>query len=203
VAEKKKTGRKSKLDTKLKNQICKLLSECATVADACAVVGIDDSTYYKWTQRGRDEWERIATESDPDAAIADDERPFVEFFDATSRAIAKARTVAAKSLRSGMLPFKITDKIVEVFTETRIDKEGKPYEYKRKTEREVVRSMPGDWRAAAEFLKRRDPNNWSEKVQTELSGDVRLTWADIVKQAMEAPESDTDAANDDTSNPWA
>jgi hypothetical protein len=107
-----------------------------------------------------------------DAQPSEDALPYFQFFQATTRAEAKARTLAAKTLRSGMLPTSISEKVIEIFSETRLNKDGKEYTYTRKTERELVRTMPGDWRAAEAYLKRRDPDQWSEKFHQEFSGTV-------------------------------
>jgi hypothetical protein len=41
-------------------------------------------------------------------------------------------------------------------------------------------AQDGDWRAALEYLRRRDPDNWSDRRQIEHSGDmsIKLSWGD-------------------------
>lgn len=199
-----KAGRKSRLTPELQRQLVRFLSQCATIQDACAVAGIDDSTFYKWQQRGRDAWQQVSGMDDTAAALAavpEADRPFVEFFDAVTRAEAKARTLAAGVLHDAMRPSTIKETTTEVLEETRILKDGTPFDYRRSETRTVERDVPPDWRAAVEYLKRRDKRNWSEK--TEFTGQVSVntTWADIVRQAQQ--QDDAPVTDSDDANPWA
>ena len=45
-------ARKTKLTPELQRDILQVLEAGATIKDACHFVGIDESTYYKWIQRG-------------------------------------------------------------------------------------------------------------------------------------------------------
>ena len=157
-----KVGRQTKLDKTLQARICGLLSKCVTVTDACGVVGINKSTYYVWLARAEAEARRLETEPEGTEPHPD-EAPFLEFLDAVTRAEAKAKEVAAKTIHSAMLPYDVKESKTETFTETRIGKNGEPYEYKKQTDSEITRSYPGDWRAAVEYLKRRDADQWSER----------------------------------------
>lgn len=191
-----KVGRQTKLDRKVQTQICGLLSQCVTVTDTCGVVGINKSTYYGWLARAEAEARRLETEPEGTEPHPD-EAPFLEFLDAVIRAEAKAKEVAAKTIHNAMLPYATTEVKTETFTETRLTSYGAPYEYKKQTESETVRSYPGDWRAAVEYLKRRDSDQWTER--QEITGKdggalpIRIEYVDRPSDLPALPHSDGDA----------
>jgi len=191
-----KVGRQTKLDSKLQTRICGLLSKCVTVTDACGVVGIHKSTYYAWLARAEAEAQRLETEPEGTEPYPD-ETPFLEFLDAVTRAEAKAKEVAAKTIHNAMLPYDVKESKTETFTETRLSKNGEPYEYKKQTDSEVTRSYPGDWRAAVEYLKRRDADQWSER--QEISGKdggaipIRVEYVDRPPELPPLPSTGGDA----------
>lgn len=139
-------ARPTKLSDKTQSQLVKLIQTGVPITDACSFVGIANSTYYDWIRRG-----------------ADGDPQFSEFSEAVSRAREAAKVTAIGTLRSAMTSTKSTSTTTEAFTETRINQFGQEYEYKRVTERRTVTVIPGDWRAAIEYLKRRYRDEWSEK----------------------------------------
>ena len=145
-------GRRTKLNDKTQSEIVKLIETGAPIADACSTAGIAESTFYDWMNRGE--------AGEPE---------FSEFSKAVTRARTAARLVAVKALRHAMSPYKETTKTVETFTETRVGRDGKPYDYIRKTERETTTLYAGDWRAALEYLRRRDPANWQPPTKIEVN----------------------------------
>ncbi len=149
-------GRQSKLTAKRKATIIELLSKGATDKDVCASVGIDESTFYGWLKDGREK--RSPTK--------------IEFLEAVTRARASARLVAVESVRSGMLPIEIISETQETITETRLTKDGKPYEYSKTINKRMVQQQPGDWRAGIEYLKRRDPEHWTDRVVVSFSAEA-------------------------------
>lgn len=171
-------GRPSKLTPELQSEMCQMLQDWVPVETACAALNIDDSTYYNWRKRGREEQARRAawTGKEPpgkrEQTRRDREAPYIEFFEATARAIAKGEAYAIDALRRGTLPSETVVTIHETFTETRLKPDGTTYEYTRTIEREQVTESPGEWRPALEFLKRRDPQRWSEQVNLAGASDA-------------------------------
>ena len=143
---------KSKLTPELQATVCDLLAAGNTDKDVCAAVGIHHSTFYDWLKRGDE-----ATRG-----------KFSAFSDAITRARADARQGAVDALRQAIKGGgrTVTEKTV-LDTETRMGKDGQPYEYRKEHTERAVTYHPSDWRAAVEYLKRRDADNWSEKINTE------------------------------------
>lgn len=144
-------ARPTKLNPQLQKQIVKRLSAGVTVADMCASVGISESTFYAWVKRGEEEGNE-----------------FSEFSEAVSRAHNAAKVKAIETLRAAMSPYSQTQTVKKTFIETRLTRGGIPYEYKRVEESKSVMRYPGDWKAGMEYLKRRFPDEWSER--HELTG---------------------------------
>lgn len=140
-------ARKSKYSAALVKQIVGLLEDGNTDADTCALAGIGHDTFYSWLNA----------------------KP--EFSEAVSHARGVARQRAVDAYRAGMQSNQETVTADETFSETRIDKDGKPYTYTRKTiKRQLVDKGP-DWRAAESYLKRRDPEHWAETFVIKVNAD--------------------------------
>lgn len=177
--------------------------------DACEKVGISETSYYNWRKRGKDEIERRNLKR-PNAKLNRRERErrereeiYVEFVEATTRAIAEAKVNAAIVFRQGMLPADIVTETTETVSETRLDKDGKPYQYTRTVTRRQVTHQPGDWRAAVEYLERRDPANWSKHTVLRGAdaqgrpGPIPITFVRVaapVKEAMDEGSDNPDAS---------
>lgn len=140
-------GRPSKYTAELEEELLTLLAAGCIVEDVCAKVGISKETFYSWQ----------ATNA--------------YFLDAVTRARAAANTNATLSLRRGMDAHDIVTKTVKKINETKLrpvvlpdgTRTEETYIYE-KTEETVSTTRDSDWRAAMEYLKRRDPKNWAERL---------------------------------------
>lgn len=146
-------GRQTKLTAKRKEQIIDLLSKGATDKDVCGAVGIDYTTLYRWLKEGKENQSPLKS----------------EFYQSVTRARAQANLVAIESVRLGMLPSQIVMERTETVRETRIDRNGRPYPYERTEVIKSITKQPGDWRAGIEYLKRRDPEHWTDRVVLSFS----------------------------------
>lgn len=150
-------GRNTKLTANIQREVVRLLKKGATIADTCNYVGIHVDTYFEWLKRGEA-----------------DESPFSEFSEAVTRAQAAAHIKAVEAIKTALDPLTTNSTTTETYTETRISPFGKEFEYKEVKKRENITVAPPDWRAAVEYLKRRDPKHWSESVKLELSNPALL-----------------------------
>lgn len=166
------TGRKSKLTPTLQKQIVKLLQQGNSVEDVCSQIGISDRTYYNWRERG----EAAAKQLDDDSAAETppDEIPFLQFFQATTRALQNAKVKAVGALYKAIEGFKTVEKSTVVFKETRYHKpkkdgdEPEPYDYvETKTTTKIIQHAP-DAHTAIEYLKRRFPDEWSDRLRIDV-----------------------------------
>jgi hypothetical protein len=184
------------LNDDMQQQICDLLKIGVPIADVCGQVGICEKTFYNWRTRGIQEESRLNHE--PNARPRKKEQLYLQFLQESTRAIAEARVTAVVTLRGGMEPQVTKTRTIDVFSETRLDKKGQPYEYIKKTQREVTTTAPGDWRAAVEYLKRRDSDRWSDKVKIEdwrsqVIADIK---AGIIQYEVLEQAFDTDLATE-------
>lgn len=157
-----RVGRKIKLNDKLQAALRDCIAAGVKVVDACAHVGVSEASYYNWLARGKA-----------------GEEPFVEFLEAIHRAQGEAKVTAIETLRTAMQPYNQTQTVTETLVETRLARDGTPYNYTRTTTRKTVTRFQGDWRAAVEYLKRRYPGEWSEHVQVH---DFRTQAIDLIKR---------------------
>lgn len=163
-------GRQSKLhrDAEVNNgemlkAVCKLLAQGVTDRETCAQIGISPQTFYTWLQKGSVEQAGV----------------YREFLDAVTRARSEATVKAIDAFRSGLAPTTVKEEVIETVSETRLDKDGNPYQYTKTVTRQKRVVQPPDWRAGMEWLQRRDKANWSARVeQVEPDEDAQLI-ADI------------------------
>ena len=173
-------ARPSKLTPTLQKDIIARLSAGSTIKATCDSVGITDQTYRNWINRGEAESKRRENPNVKEGTqVWQDEDPYFVFFWEATRAQADGMIQAAIRFREGMNPSESEAVTTETTIETRLRKVKKdgviveePYEYKKTVTRKTVTHNPGDWRAAMEYLARRDPENWARQAvqRTEHTG---------------------------------
>lgn len=183
-------GRKSKLDS-VQKHIIAALKTGATDTDVCTHVGISQSTFYLWLERGA---------AEPDSQ-------FSEFSDAVTRARVAAKVTAIGTLHTAMMPTQTVRRTKHTVTETRQNQWGKEFLYVKTDEDELTILNPGDWRAAVEYLKRRHNSEWGDKSTSvtmnvepsllakvdELLKRTGGTLSDIFEAMIQAAADDSDA----------
>lgn len=168
-------ARPTKLTPEVAQIIYKHIAECATYEAACEAAGIGYSTFRSWLLRGEDD--KAWVDAHPNALVLPEELMFLEFLEGVTRAHAESLTSAAKAYHSGIIGGQSHEYMREQVTEPLRDKKGdlvldkdnNPKMVTKTIEREVVRQDKADWRAAESFLKRRDTENWSDKLVIEAT----------------------------------
>lgn len=164
----KKTGRKTKLNLAMQDLIVVRLEHGATIKATCDSVGISTVTFHNWLNRGEAELTRRENGNVKNTTDKwQNEQPFVMFFNEVTRAQADGLIQAVLRFREGMEQSEVVSRAEETVTETRIGKDGNPYEYTKTVTKVTTTTQPGDWRAAMEYLARRDPDNWARRSQRE------------------------------------
>lgn len=156
-------GRKSKYTPERVKQITDALSAGATHEDAYTVAGIGHDTFYRWINT----------------------KP--EFSEAVTYAESRAHLAAVYAIRYAIQGHDESNTTTETHTETRLrrGKEGEqvPYEHTRTVRKDFRAAVAPDWRAAIDYLKRRDPEHWSDKINITLEGDLTAEFVNrIVRQ---------------------
>lgn len=174
-------GRKLKLTPELQEQIVDALAAGAYASTACEYVGLSEATYYRWLQLGeqaeRDLQHPPKLEDTPDTIPYDDryrllrqrriewakqarkDRPFREFREAVTRASARAEVSALATLRTA----------VNSATRPIVVPIGKGV-----SELRTVPDHEARAKAAIEFLKRRFPDRWTDRIRTETEAKVTV-----------------------------
>ena len=173
------TGRKPLLVEKkeLVDELVKLIQTGMTDAEACEYVGIARSTFYGWLQKGRDELTRVEqakADGKHAAKVTKDKQIYVEFLDRITRARVATNRAAVTAIRGAIIGHKEVVEETEDFSETRVGKDGKPYEYKRKNKKHRVIHRPPDHQAAFNYLERRFRSDWGKQLTLVLGVDVEL-----------------------------
>lgn len=156
-------GRKSKYTPERVKQITDALSIGATHEDAFTNAGISHQTFYRW----------LETKSD--------------FREAVNRAQTNAHLAAVGAIRYAIQGHPEESTTTETYTETRLrwgeNDEQVPYQHTRTVRKHTVSHVAPDWRAAIDYLKRRDPEHWSDKINITLEGDLTAEFVNrIVRQ---------------------
>lgn len=164
---------KLSIDPTLSTRIEDALKRGLTIAMTCAEVGIGQDTFYRY------------------------QKSYAEFQEMVTRAQQTAHIKAVEVFRSGLESQKENHVYIDEFSETRTkkgkDKEGNetviPYTYTKKTTTKKVIEHPADPRIAVEWLKRRDSQNWSEKLYLEFELDINkiYEWARMLQDFKQSP----------------
>lgn len=180
--------RHSKLTPDMQSKIVTRLAAGSTVQATCDSVGIAESTYYRWVAVG-DAYASGLDHEDMPRLIVDREA-WSEFSEAVTRAQADGLIQAAIRFREGMNPSESESVTTETVTETKLRKVKKdggiveePFEATKTTTRRTVTHTPGDWRAAMEYLARRDPANWAnaQKHGGMDGGAIQFQWSQVMQ----------------------
>ncbi|MFD9948765.1 hypothetical protein ACFWYW_47065 [Nonomuraea sp. NPDC059023] len=144
-----KLGRPTKLTLELQEELCAHLRKGNYLNAACALVGIHESTVYRWLERG----EAAAVREDEHGDLEPDVL-YREFFRAAARAKAEAEamfvSVIVEDAKGG-----VTTK--EVIRHPDGSTEERTY-------------TPPNSRPALEWLARTQPTRWAPKKALEVSG---------------------------------
>ena len=144
--EKRGAGRPTDCTPEIIERVAALVRAGNYVSIACGEAGICEKTYYNWLEWG-----------------AESKEPFATFLQSVTRAERTAEATAVAQLRQAGQDHRTRDGEVEVRVE---QPDGSVNVY---TETWVQ----GDWRAIAEYLKRRHTDRWGDKQRTEVVGDKR------------------------------
>lgn len=147
-------GRPTKFTEEVRQRIIEAISIGASLPAAAAHAGVAQQTVRNWLKLGKDQ-----TEGE-----------YFEFLEGFTRARDKAELAAITAFRTGLTATSEVKMNTEEFSETRLDREGKPYTYKRTRTTKSEIKRPADWRAGLAWLERRNANRWMQKTQTEISG---------------------------------
>lgn len=88
-------GRPTKLTEEVQGAICRALEKAVPVETACEIAGITHTTYKNWRARGRRELERVE-EGHHNCRVRKEEKPYVEFLAASTRARANCERQLTK-----------------------------------------------------------------------------------------------------------
>ncbi len=135
-------------------QICSLVKEDSyTIAEMCAKVGISERSYYGWQTR------------------------FTEFADAIKRAQLEFNSLlvleAKKSLMKKVRGYTVQEVRSVTVDSRKLDDEGNPI-YKQKEKTVTDKYFQPDTAAIIFTLCNRDPDNWKNRQENTMVGDITL-----------------------------
>jgi len=183
-------GRKTKLNPQIQEAIVTRLKTGATIKATCDSVGLGETTYHQWVAVGNAYLEGEKHAKMPRLVV--EREALAEFAEQTTRARSDGMIHAAARFREGMNPSESVTEHTETTTETRLRTvkredgatEQVPYEHIKETTKRIVSHQPGDWRAAMEYLARRDPAEWArQKLEIKVE-----TWQDEYIKHIKAGE---------------
>lgn len=151
-----KLGRKSKYSKELIERICSYIESGADNEDAFVQAGISKTTAYKWLD-----------ETDKDNPLTQEQ--IQDFRERMDTATARRNTVLSHRIIQASEPTYLRDMDNNLVT----DKDGRPIVFKS-----------GDWRAAAWYLERTQPERYAHREKLEHTG--RLDIQEIPEEVKDA-----------------
>jgi hypothetical protein len=160
-------GRKPKYNSEIHKQLVDLIATGNTIRDACAYVGIHEDTFHLWLRTNK----------------------YSDFSEDIRRAKGQAHIGAVFAIRSAIQGQEQVTTTNDVVVETRLRKikqpdgtvEEVPYDYTKTVRGTTVTKLPPDWRASIDYLKRRDPEHWSDRSSLKFE-----TWETELVQLLRA-----------------
>ncbi|MGW0485808.1 hypothetical protein [Nonomuraea sp. NPDC003214] len=146
--EQPKIGRPTKLTAELQDELCDYLRKGNYLVTACDLVGIHESTVYRWMERG----EEAAAKADD--ALDDDDLRFLGFYWAITRARAEAEAMYVSILRQDAVGGATVKEVVR-----HADGGVEERQY-----------TPPNSKPAIEWLQRTRPERWGSRKALEVSG---------------------------------
>jgi len=141
-------GQKPKLNKALTEKLCKLVSSGIPKTTAAGTVGIHSITLYQWQQKGRAHLEK------------GEQSRYSNFVEQLYQAESIARATIFAQWQQCSRYNRGSPTVIQ------IDEKGK----QKVLEKGVPSGPEGDWRSYREMLRCMDPDNWAERVKTELTG---------------------------------
>lgn len=144
----------AKYSKKIVERICELIStDSYTIAEICQQVGISKETYYQW----------LKTKSDFSDAIKKAEDEFNDLMKAEAK----------KSLVKLVKGFTVQEKRTVTADTGKKDENGKPI-VKVKEHAVIDKHYPPNTAAVIFTLTNRDPDNWKNRQENKLSGEIGI-----------------------------
>jgi hypothetical protein len=154
-------GRPPKLNAELAKRICDLVRGGNFIETAAALCGVPRPTALMWLVKGAQAIEKEEAKTERLRNASPHVRAMAAFSAEVNEALAsaEARDVLLIGRAAQGTPARAADPT---------------------TMTPATPAQPGDWRAAAFLLERRNSERWSPKSQVKLGGEVRVeTWADL------------------------
>jgi len=92
-------GRPTKLTDDRQGTICEALRKGVSIEGACDLANVSARTFYKWRNRGEDELQRVE-EGHRSCRVRKREKPYVQFFRETTRAVAESEERLVENINS-------------------------------------------------------------------------------------------------------
>lgn len=174
-------GRKTKLNDQLSDDIIALLEIGTPDETMCEHIHIHKATFYNWLKWGRgyaaggSNGELIVVDGQEIQLPKSGKTRYIEFLDAVTRARAAAKVHSVQAIHDAISGTETVTEIIEHIEEIRLKKDGSEYNYEKTVEKTVTVHNAPEWRAAMEYLERRDPDNWRKQQKIDLEGTLQLS----------------------------